>query len=76
MAEHFDYNAFVENETLRTILTRLSVRQYKPEQISGDALQQIIDAGLHDPARWGGNRGTSSSYAVSTKLPVLTGKSK
>ena len=41
------------NETLNTILTRRSVRKYKPEQISGDILKQIIDAGLHAPSAMG-----------------------
>ena len=43
----------MENETLKTILTRRSVRKYKPEQIPGDVLQQIIDAGLHAPSAMG-----------------------
>jgi len=41
------------NETLNTILTRRSVRKYKPEQISGDILKQIINAGLHAPSAMG-----------------------
>ena len=41
------------NETLNTILTRRSIRNYKPEQIPDDILKQIIDAGLHAPSAMG-----------------------
>jgi len=53
LAEHFDYNAPVENETLKTILTRRSIRKYKSEQIPGGVLQQIVDAGLYAPSAMG-----------------------
>ena len=41
------------NETLTTILTRRSIRNYKPEQIPNDILKQIIEAGLYAPSAMG-----------------------
>ncbi|GHT34456.1 NAD(P)H nitroreductase [Planctomycetales bacterium] len=41
------------NETIKTILTRRSIRKYKPEQFSAEILQQILDAGLHAPSAMG-----------------------
>jgi nitroreductase len=41
------------NETLKTILSRRSIRNYKPEQIPVDTLKQIIEAGLHAPSAMG-----------------------
>ncbi|MDR0869875.1 MAG: nitroreductase [Planctomycetaceae bacterium] len=41
------------NETIKTILTRRSVRKYKPEQFSAEILQQILGAGLHAPSAMG-----------------------
>jgi nitroreductase len=43
----------MSNETLKTILTRRSVRKYTPEQIPHDILTQIIDAGLYAPSAMG-----------------------
>jgi nitroreductase len=50
---YFGYNAPMVNETLKTILTRRSVRKYKSEQIPREVLQQIIEAGLHAPSAMG-----------------------
>ena len=41
------------NETLKTIQTRRSVRQYKSEQIPSDVVKQVIDAGLYAPSAMG-----------------------
>jgi len=41
------------NETIQTLLSRRSIRKYKPEQFPGEILQQIIDAGLHAPSAMG-----------------------
>ena len=37
------------NETLEVIMGRRSVRQYRPEQVTEEELQQILDAALHAP---------------------------
>ena len=41
------------NGTIQNILTRRSIRTYKPEQFSSEIMQQIIDAGLHAPSAMG-----------------------
>ena len=41
------------NETIKTILTRRSIRQYKSEQFPDEILQQIIEAGLYAPSAMG-----------------------
>lgn len=38
------------NETLKSILTRRSIRHYKPEQIKDKELQAILDAGKFAPS--------------------------
>ena len=38
------------NETIRTIMGRRSIRSYKPDQISEQDLNLIIQAGLHAPS--------------------------
>ena len=37
------------NETLNTLLTRRSVRRYKPDPIPADVLEQILQAGTYAP---------------------------
>lgn len=44
--------AFV-NETLKTLTERRSVRAYKPEQVSEEALEQILKAGEYAPSGMG-----------------------
>ena len=41
------------NETIQTLLTRRSIRKYKPEQFPDEILQQMIEAGLHAPSALG-----------------------
>jgi len=41
------------NETIQTLLTRRSIRKYKPEQFSDDILRQMIEAGLYAPSAMG-----------------------
>jgi len=41
------------NETLATILTRRSIRRYKPDPIPDDTVKQIVNAGLHAPSAMG-----------------------
>ena len=38
------------NETIRTLLTRRSVRQYRDEMIPDDILDTILEAGLYAPS--------------------------
>jgi len=37
------------NETIHTLLTRRSIRKYKPEQIKDEELNQILEAGKYAP---------------------------
>ena len=41
------------NETIQTLLTRRSIRKYKPEQFPDDVMRQIIEAGLYAPSAMG-----------------------
>jgi len=41
------------NETIQILLTRRSIRKYKPEQFPDEILRQIIDAGLYAPSAMG-----------------------
>ena len=41
------------NEALDNILTRRSVRKYKPEQVSGEQLEAILKAGTYAPTALG-----------------------
>jgi len=41
------------NETIRNILTRRSIRQYKPDQFPDELLHQIVDAGVYAPSAMG-----------------------
>ena len=38
------------NQTLQDLKTRRSCRRYRPEQIKESELEQILEAGLHQPA--------------------------
>ena len=42
------------NETLNTLLTRRSIRKFKPEQIKAEELAAVLEAGKHAPS--GGGR--------------------
>ena len=39
----------IDNETLRTIKQRRSIRSYRPEQIKEEELQAVLEAGLYAP---------------------------
>lgn len=41
------------NETIKSILTRRSVRKYKTDQIPRETMEQIIQAGLYAPSAMG-----------------------
>ena len=41
------------NESIKTLLTRRSIRKYKAEQIKEDELKQILDAGMYAPTGMG-----------------------
>lgn len=41
------------NETIKTILTRRSIRKYKSDQIPIDELKTIVEAGLYAPSAMG-----------------------
>ena len=41
------------NETIQTLLTRRSIRKYKPKQFPDEILRQVIEAGLHAPSAMG-----------------------
>jgi nitroreductase len=41
------------NSTIETILTRRSIRRYKPEQFSEEILKQILNAGIFAPSAMG-----------------------
>ena len=38
------------NETIRTLLERRSIRKFRPEQIKGDELNAILEAGMYAPS--------------------------
>jgi nitroreductase len=37
------------NETMNTLLKRRSIRKYKPEQITDEELNQVLEAGMYAP---------------------------
>lgn len=41
------------NETIKTILSRRSVRAYRPEQIPAELLKEIVNAGQYAPSAMG-----------------------
>ena len=43
----------MENEIIRSLLERRSCRSYKPEQISDDELQTVLEAGKYAPSARG-----------------------
>lgn len=43
----------MQNETLNVLLTRRSVRKYKPEQIDPETLNAILEAGTYAPSGMG-----------------------
>ena len=55
------------NETLRTLMERRSIRSYKPDQISEEQLQQILEAGTYAPT----GKGMQSPVMVVVQDPQL-----
>lgn len=53
------------NEVISTIRQRRSIRKYKPEQLSGEELQHILEAGTYAPS--GGNSQTSHLLVIRKK---------
>ena len=43
----------MENEVLNVIRTRRSCRKYKPEQITDEELQAVLEAGTYAPSSRG-----------------------
>lgn len=58
-----------DHPTLQTILTRRSVRQFRPEQLREEHLADILEAGRHAPS--GGNSQTTH-FLVLQKPEVLS----
>lgn len=55
------------NETLRTLMERRSIREYKTAQISEEQLQQILEAGMYAPT----GKGMQSPVMVVVQDPQL-----
>jgi nitroreductase len=53
------------NETIKTLLSRRSVRQFKPEQIKEEELNAILDAGMFAPS--GANQQSALFVVVQDK---------
>lgn len=53
------------NETIKTLLTRRSVRKFKPRQVTDEELKAVIDAGLYAPS--GADRQSSLFIVVQEK---------
>ena len=43
----------MQNETLNVLLTRRSVRKYKPDQVDPETLNAILEAGTYAPSGMG-----------------------
>ena len=50
----------IDNEVIRNILKRRTIRRFKKEQIGREELETILSAGLHAPSA-GGRQGESYS---------------
>ena len=44
------------NEVIENLETRRSVRNYKPDMVPREVLDQIIEAGTYAPTGWGDSR--------------------
>lgn len=51
------------NEAMKNLLTRRSVRKYKPEQITDEELRAVLEAGTYAPTA----RGTQSPLIVAVQ---------
>ncbi len=61
------------NETMKTLLNRRSIRKYKPEQITAEELNTVLEAGKYAPS--GANQ-QSALFIVVQKKSVLEKISK
>lgn len=52
----------MENEIINALLTRRSVRSYKPQQVTDDELRTVLETGTYAPTSMG--RGVASSNLV------------
>ena len=59
------------NETVRNILSRRSIRSYKTEQITDDALNAILEAGIYAAT----SRGREAWFLTAVQNPALLKKS-
>ncbi len=57
----------MNREFLELIKTRRSCRKYKPEQITDEELQAVLEAGTYAPT----SRGMQSPYIVAVQNPAL-----
>ena len=57
----------MENEVLKTILTRRSVRAYKPDAVPEELLQAVLEAGTYAPS----GRGRQSPVIVAVTSPEV-----
>jgi nitroreductase len=69
------------NETIQTLLTRRSIRKYKPEQFPDEVMQQILEAGLNAPSAMGRQpwhlvvvRGHDKIAAVDSEVKAATAR--
>lgn len=57
----------MENEIIKALKTRRSVRAYKPEQITDDELRTVLDAGTWAPTA----KGLQDPWIVAVQNPAL-----
>lgn len=55
------------NEVITTILSRQSVRKYKPQQVTDDELLTVLEAGTYAPT----SRGLQSPYIVAVQNEAI-----
>lgn len=61
------------NEVMKNILQRRSIRKYKPEQISREGLNAILEAGLYAPCA-GGRQGVVMVACQNREINLALGK--
>jgi nitroreductase len=59
-----------QNETIKTIKQRRSIRNYREQQISGDELDAVLEAGLYAP-NGGGNIGEDIYFTIVRNKAML-----
>lgn len=64
-----------ENEVIRTILHRRTIRRFEPRQIGEDTLEQILQAGLYAPSA-GGRQGVLFVVCQDKEVNERLGKIK